>query len=145
MAVCRRQRATLHWVTNVIRRRLHRSAPMSPPRKPSKVFLVPQVVEDDPGDETALYVCEPIKKSVAKRSALLSGLLETSGVVQIPEGITFNDFRVWAKAGQAVKLSDRDLATVVRVRRSPPPSHAPSRDSTLPLTCFSHTVLFRQT
>lgn len=94
---------------------------MSPPTKANKIFLVPQIVDDESGDETVLYVCDAIKKSVAKRSALLSGLLETSGVVQIPEGITFDDFRVWAKAGQALKLTDRDLATVVRVRCTPSP------------------------
>lgn len=92
---------------------------MSPPKKTKQVFLVPQVIDDDSDDATVLYVCDAVKASVAKRSSLLSGLLDTSGVVQIPEGIGFDDFRLWAKAGQAVKLSDQDLATVVRVRCSP--------------------------
>eukprot|EP00892_Ulva_mutabilis_P012390 jgi/Ulvmu1/9523/UM053_0011.1 len=88
---------------------------MSPPKKVKQIFLVPQELGDVSDDETVLFVCDAVKASVAKRSALLSGLLDTSGVVKIPEGIAFDDFRLWAKAGQAVKLSDRDLATVVRV------------------------------
>lgn len=92
---------------------------MGPPKKAKHIFLVPQILEDDPTDEKVLYVCDTVKASVAKRSALLSGLLDTTGVVQIPEGISFDDFRLWARAGQAVRLPDRDLATVVRVRCSP--------------------------
>lgn len=63
-----------------------------------------------------MYVCDRVQESVIRRSSVLTALRETSGVVQLPNGISVRAFSVWKKAADGgSEPSVPELATVVKV------------------------------
>jgi hypothetical protein len=63
-----------------------------------------------------MYVCERVQESVIRRSSVLTALHETTGVVQLPNGISVRAFSVWKKAADGgSEPSVPELATVVKV------------------------------
>lgn len=80
------------------------------------VFLTPVSLTPRGEGERCMYVCDRVQESVIRRSAVLSALQETSGVVQLPHGISVKAFSVWKKAADGGgEPSVPELATVVKV------------------------------
>lgn len=66
-----------------------------------------------------MYVCERVVPSVIQRSAVLSALHETCGVVELPHGISVRSFSVWKKAADGgAEPNVSELSTIVKVSDS---------------------------
>lgn len=83
------------------------------------VFLTPVSLSPRGDDERCMYVCDRVQESVIRRSSVLTALHETTGVVQLPNGISVRAFLVWKKAADGgAEPSVSELATAIRVCRS---------------------------
>ena len=80
------------------------------------IFLTPVPLSPRGEGERYMYVCDRVQESVIRRSSVLTALQETTGVVQLPNGISMRAFTVWKKAADgSAEPSVAELATVIRV------------------------------
>lgn len=92
------------------------AARMEDSRPDQHVFLTPVSLTPRGEDEKCMYVCERVQESVIRRSAVLTALHETTGVVSLPNGISVRAFSVWKRAADGgAEPSVAELATVVKV------------------------------
>lgn len=68
-------------------------------------------------ERSTAYICIPVDPDLAMRSSVLETLLEFEGFVDLPEGITLDDFETWAEVStqDPSTLSLNQLALAMQV------------------------------
>lgn len=67
---------------------------------------------------SSVYVCIPVDATLASRSPVLTTLIESSGVKELPEGVTLDSFQTWCTVDPRNTSKDEpgELATAIQVR-----------------------------
>lgn len=70
---------------------------------------------------SSAYLCIPVDAALAARSPVLTSLMESSGMKELPEGVSPDSFQSWCTAcpSDASKQEPEELAMALQVRCLP--------------------------
>ena len=83
------------------------------PSVESPCFLLPHGCE-----RSAVYMCIPVDQNVAKMSSVLETLTEYDGIVDMPCGVSCDDFEAWSEmvTQDHCDLTVDELVSAIQVR-----------------------------
>jgi hypothetical protein len=71
-------------------------------------------------DENSVYFCIKLQRRLIERAEVLEALADTSGMVNLPCGISSSDFLLWQQCwpeAMSDRLATRDLTRILQVGR----------------------------
>lgn len=68
--------------------------------------------------KSSVYVCTPVDPELSSRSEVMSSLMETAGLAELPEGVSLGNFLSWSSIAldEMSGLPVAELATALEVR-----------------------------